>query len=298
MEVAEAAPAVSTRPRLQRACGCSGYGPHRATCPLRQEATPATTGYVRLPPSYEPGQPCSATTPAGVQIQFLPPPSAQPGDIVPVPFPGSPPTQPAPQQAPRAPPRAPMTAEEAIAAAEEEGLTLLRAENTTGFKNVQCNNSSASKPQAHCGAMAPQQPGLLRDGRGGGTGCRPIPPQRHHTAAGAIAAPPAPPPMTAEEAIAARRRRSGADPRAAAAPKTGFYGVASNPNNVTKPFKAVPYHGGRQHYLGTFATAEEAPRRCAVPRAGARRGGACAGAVATRKRELPPRRQLPPNGRA
>ena len=39
-----------------------------------------------------------------------------------------------------------MTPAEAHAAAEQEGLALLRAENATGFKGVCRNPSSASKP--------------------------------------------------------------------------------------------------------------------------------------------------------
>ena len=39
-----------------------------------------------------------------------------------------------------------MTAEGAIAAAEAEGLTLLRAENTAGFKHVSVQNSNAIRP--------------------------------------------------------------------------------------------------------------------------------------------------------
>ena len=38
---------------------------------------------------------------------------------------------------------------------------------------------------------------------------------------------------------------------------TGFKGVRLG-NNVSKPFQAVLWHGGRDNYLGNFATAEEA----------------------------------------
>ena len=299
MEVAEAAPAVSTRPRLQCAAA-PAYGPHRMTCPLRQETTPATTGYVRLPPSYEPGQACSATTPAGVQIQFLPPPSAQPGDIVPVPFPGSPPTQPAPQQAPRAPPRAPMTAEGAIAAAEAEGLTLLRAENTAGFKHVSVQNSNAIRPfraqkdmgaaRAHIGDFATAEEAALAVARF----------LRSSVTAASQPRQPAQPPMTAEEAIAAATAEGLAlIPESSRGRKstTGFYCVQHSNNHADRPFKAVPYVGGRQHYQGHFATAEEAalavarflgPERVAAALAAAPTGDQ------SRSRELPPRRQLPP----
>ena len=73
--------------------------------------------------------------------------------------------------------------------------------------------------------------------------------------------------------------------------------MASNGGSVTKPFKALPYHDGRQHYLGTFATAEEAalavarflgPERVAAALAAAPTGDQ------SRSRQLPPRRELPP----
>ena len=71
---------------------------------------------------------------------------------------------------------APMTAAEALAAAEAEGLTLVRAENTTGFKGVYHSNN-VSKPfhaqLRHGGAR--HAPGLLRDGGGGGARRRALP---------------------------------------------------------------------------------------------------------------------------
>ena len=98
---------------------------------------------------------------------------------------------------------APMTAAEAHAAAEEEGLALVRAENATGFKGV-CRNGSASKPfkaqlwhggrHNHLGLFATAEEAALAVARFLGP---------EGVAAALAAAAPEPAPMTPAEAHAA-----------------------------------------------------------------------------------------------
>ena len=137
----------------------------------------------------------------------------------------------------------------------------------------------------------------LRHGGGSGAGRRAIPPQQRHSGVTAPAA--AQLPMTAEAIAAATAEGLALIPESSRGRKstTGFYCVQHSNNHADRPFKAVPYVGGRQHYQGHFATAEEAA--LAVARfLGPERVAAALAAAPTsdqsRSRELPPRRELPP----
>ena len=73
----------------------------------------------------------------------------------------------------------------------------------------------------------------------------------HHTLAGTMA-------MTPAEAHAAAEAEGLTLLRGRSDNSTGFKGVSYDPTWASKPFKAQLKHGGRDHYLGNFATAEEA----------------------------------------
>ena len=83
---------------------------------------------------------------------------------------------------PPEPAAAPMTAAEAHAAADAEGLLLVRAENPTGFKGGTAAAVAASRSRRAVARRAQREPGRLRDGGGGGAGRRP-PPGRSGVAA-------------------------------------------------------------------------------------------------------------------
>ena len=150
--------------------------------------------------------------------------------------------------APPAPP--PMTAEEAVAQAEAEELTLLlSASSNSGFKSV----SFDSKPNL-------TKPYLVKVRRGGkqltlghfttaeeAALCFARSPEAQ-AAVAAAAAPPAPPPMTAEMAL--RQAEAEGLTLLRAENTTGFKGVGFKSGRF-KPYQA-------QFGLGQFATAEEA----------------------------------------
>ena len=152
-----------------------------------------------------------------------------------------------------------MTVAEALAAAAEEGLALLRAENNaTGFKGVSHNNDSASKPfRAHLwhngrnkslGRFATAEEAALAYARHLGP---------EGVAAALVPPAPKPAPMTAAEAHAAAEQEGLTLVRAENA--TGFKGVSRGGKcSESKPFKAQLWHSGRHNTLGYFATAEEA----------------------------------------
>jgi len=153
---------------------------------------------------------------------------------------------------------APMTAAEAHAAAAAEGLALLCAENSTGFKDVRrSGKSSGSKPftaelrhggrKNYLGAFATAEEAALAVARFLGP----------EGVTAALA--PEPAPMTAEEAHAAAAAEGLTLLRAENT--TGFKNVSRKTAvevKLSKPFKAQLNHGGRNHHLGHFATAEQA----------------------------------------
>jgi hypothetical protein len=149
-----------------------------------------------------------------------------------------------------------MTPAEAYAAAEAEGLTLLRAENTSGFMGVS-RSGSASKPfkaqlkvgghHHYLGVFATAEEAALAAARFLGPEGVATPREADEAKARA--------PMTAEEAYAAAEAEGLTLLRAENS--TGFYGVSPNTGRG-KPFKAQLKQGGRNNNLGYFATAEEA----------------------------------------
>ena len=145
-----------------------------------------------------------------------------------------------------------MTAAEVHAAAAAEGRVLLRAENSTGFKNVYPKSSTSKPFQAqlrqsrltkNLGSFATAEEAALAVARFLG-------PKR---VAAALA--PEPEPMTAAEARAAAGAEGLSLVRASN--PSGFKGVCRN-GKASKPFHATLCHTGRNNHLGSFATAEEA----------------------------------------
>ena len=149
-----------------------------------------------------------------------------------------------------------MTAEQAVAAAASEGMALVRADNATSFKGVCRHEGRASRSEARLkrggrleslGRFATPEEAALAYARALG------PDGSKAAAAMADAAADAPAPMTAEEALAAAASEGLVLLRSDVA--SGFRGV--HRSSKGKPFKPL-WHGGRQHFLGYFATAEEA----------------------------------------
>eukprot|EP00964_Phaeocystis_antarctica_P045917 scaffold26470_cov60-Phaeocystis_antarctica.AAC.2 len=155
------------------------------------------------------------------------------------------------------PPAPPLTSEEARQQAQAEGLTLLVAENTTGYFGVSLNQPGRPKPyqahvwrggkDVHLGSFATAQEAAL---------CVARSPEGQAAAQKAAATPPPAPPLTSEEA----RQQAQAEELTLLKVnnnKTGYFGVHLNPGRP-KPYEARVKRGGRTVHLGTFATAEEA----------------------------------------
>ena len=146
-----------------------------------------------------------------------------------------------------------MTVQEAVAQAEAEGLTLLRSEGSTGYKGVAFNRSSTSRPyqaqvrrggtMVYLGYFATAEEAAL---------CY----ARSPAAQAATAAPPEPPPPTAEEALRLAEAEGLTLLRSESI--TGYKGVAFNRSSTSRPYQAQVRRGGKDVYLGRFATAEEA----------------------------------------
>ena len=147
------------------------------------------------------------------------------------------------------------SAEAALRQAEAEGLTLLRSESSsTGYKGVGFTGSGRSKPYqaqvrrggktVHLGIFATAEEAAL---------CYARTPE----AQTAAAAPPAPPPLTAEEAVR-QAETEGLTLRRSEKSSTGYKGVAFDSRLKSKPYQAQQRRGGKDVYLGRFATAEEA----------------------------------------
>ena len=138
--------------------------------------------------------------------------------------------------------------------ARAEGLTLVVAENTTGYFGV-------SLP--YPGLPKPYQARVRRSGKDVALGsfataeeaalCVARSPERRAVAAERAASAV---PLTSEEA----RQQAQAEKLTliAAENRTGYYGVYLNKPGQPKPYLARVQHGGKNVCLGTFATAEEA----------------------------------------
>ena len=144
--------------------------------------------------------------------------------------------------------------EEARQQAQAERLTLLVADNKTGYFGVHVDKAGRLKPymaqvrrggkSVHLGSFATAEEAAL---------CVARTPEGQAAAQRDAAAPP----LTSEEA----RQQAQAERLTllVAGNKTGYFGVRHTPlSQPTKPFQARVRRGGKQMSLGTFATAEEA----------------------------------------
>jgi len=138
--------------------------------------------------------------------------------------------------------------------AEAEGLTLLVADNTTGYFGVYLINPGQPKPytaqvrrggkQVSLGSFATAEEAAL---------CIARSPEGQAAAERATVAPP----LTSEEAR--QQARAEGLTLLKADNKAGYFGVAHQPGqSQSKPYKAQVRRGGTMVYLGSFATAEEA----------------------------------------
>jgi len=148
----------------------------------------------------------------------------------------------------------PLTSEEARQQAQAEKLTLLVAENSSGYFGVHLIKPGQPKPyQARVwrggkpvsmGSFATAEEAALRVARS---------PEGQAVAAERAAAAP---PLTSEEA----RQQAQAEKLTllVAENSTGYFGVHLNKPGQPKPYKARVTRGGKTVQLGSFATAEEA----------------------------------------
>ena len=147
----------------------------------------------------------------------------------------------------------PLTSEEARQQAQAEGLTLRVAETKTGYSCVSLGIPGRPKPyearvrrggkKVSLGSFATAEEAAL---------CVARSPEGHAAAERAATAPV---PLTSEEA----RQQAQAEELTllVADTKTGYFGVNHHPGR-TKPYLVRVSRGGKQAYLGHFATAEEA----------------------------------------
>jgi len=149
---------------------------------------------------------------------------------------------------------APLTSEEARLQAQAEKVTLLVAENTTGYFGVCLGRPGLSKPyqaqvsrggrKVYLGMFATAEEAAL---------CVARTPEGRTAAAERAAAPT---PLTSEEA----RQQAQAEKLTllVAENKTGYFGVKLNKPGKPKPYQARVSRSGKKVSLGMFATAEEA----------------------------------------
>lgn len=147
---------------------------------------------------------------------------------------------------------APLTSEEARQQAEAEGLTLLKAKNTTGYFGVHLNRPGQPKPykaevsrggKVHLGSFATAEEAALCIAR--------LPEGRAAAERSAAAAP-----LTSEEA----RQQAQAEGLTLCVSdnKAGYFGVCLAKPGQPKPYEAKVYRDGKTVRLGSFATAEQA----------------------------------------
>ena len=148
----------------------------------------------------------------------------------------------------------PLTSEEARQQARAEGLTLVKADNKTGYFGVYHNlQASRSKPyqaqvrrggtMVYLGCFGTAEQAAL---------CIARSPEGQEAAKQAAAAPP-----TSEEAQHQQARAEGLTLRVADN-TAGYHGVTLHTTGRSKPYQAKVTRGGKQVSLGYFATAEEA----------------------------------------
>eukprot|EP00964_Phaeocystis_antarctica_P063312 scaffold37992_cov60-Phaeocystis_antarctica.AAC.1 len=152
-----------------------------------------------------------------------------------------------------------ISAEEAVAQAEAEGLTLTRSDNQSGFRNVAVHTGNVPKPyqasvrrdgkNVHLGSFATAEEAALHVARTPEARARKI--EEADRAA-------LPPPMTPAEALAEAEAEGLTLPRSSTN-QSGFCNVSvDEANNVPRPYKASVRRGGKKVHLGSFAAAEEA----------------------------------------
>ena len=144
----------------------------------------------------------------------------------------------------------PMTADEALAQAEAEGLTLARSDNQTGFRRVSVHPARKARPyyasvkrdgkNVHLGSFATAEEAALHVAR-----------TPEAQAAAAL-----PLPMTQTEAEGLALVRSSAS-------QSGFRKVVMHPEYKARPYAASVERNGKKTHLGSFATAEEAAQHVA-----------------------------------
>ena len=148
----------------------------------------------------------------------------------------------------------PLMSEEARQQAEAEGLTLLKADNSTGYFGVCHSNPGRPKPykaqvrrggkQVSLGSFVTAEEAAL---------CVARSPEGQEAAKQAATAPV---PLTSEEAQ--QQAQAEGLTLLRADNKAGYFGVCLNNPGCPKPYKVQVRHGGKQVRLGYFATAEEA----------------------------------------
>ena len=148
----------------------------------------------------------------------------------------------------------PITREQAIQQAQAEGITLRKADTGSGYANVSVLSGRPNPYHAkvhrgsievHLGSFATAEEAAL---------CVARSPEGQAAAERAAAAPPRAP-LTREQALQ-QAQAEGLSLRKADNP-SGYVGVAVL-SGRPKPFQVEVIRGGKQVYLGCFATAEEA----------------------------------------
>ena len=145
-----------------------------------------------------------------------------------------------------------MTAAEAVAQAEAEGLTLARSDNQSGFRKVVVDTRNRARPY---------EASVQRDGKNFHLGCFATAEEAAlHVARTpeAQAAAALPPPTTAAEAVAKAEAEGLTLVRSDN--QAGFCGVTvtTDTGNRAKPYGARVWRDSKHVHLGCFATAEEA----------------------------------------
>ena len=151
----------------------------------------------------------------------------------------------------------PLTSEEALQKAQAEGLTLRKTDNNSGFANVYVISHLGRLP------VRPYQAKMYHNGKTWTLGsfataeeaalCVARSPMGQEAAERAVAA--ALPSLTREEVLQ-QAQAEGLVLRVSDY-KTGYFGVSYLPGR-TKPFQAKVRRSGKDVYLSSFATAEEA----------------------------------------
>jgi len=156
-----------------------------------------------------------------------------------------------PPRRPAAPPG--LTAKEAEQQAKAEGLVLVRAENASGYRNVQVDSTGVAKryrvdlhragKNVHLGCFGTAEEAALVFAR---------------TPEGQAAALTAPP-LSADEALQQAKAEGLVLVRAHRADnKTGFKGVSFRRENPGRPYRVEVRRAGKTVFRGSYATAEEA----------------------------------------